>query len=554
MELEFPAATFRAVKKAGAKSEVFRSDIDYDTDVDSKHILPVDYGIIRKAIGDPKGASIENKRILRKLDALEAFQKADHRTARVTKLELLPDALKRLIGKTKHRWIFVESGGSLLPYFVTKIKFHPAENDRGNYTPAYVRLSTEAVSRGRGAGRSIDFERANLVGSAIEILGLKNAVIETDDLVSAYEKDMALYRDWKVKTGEQFLARGTGEVMDGDWREGSVSLDRDDTASKVVMDDDINWGKDDGMADTDFWVEEGVDNDADDADSFPKPVHPILRIFNLGTHEFVETHVSSLKPYAYNEKISEKLVLPPESRQLIDILTSGAVKKMDDIVKGKAAGIVVICSGKPGTGKTLTAEVYSEAARRPLYTVQCSQLGTDEEALEKKLANVLERATRWRAILLIDEADVYIHERGESIRQNAIVGVFLRLLEYYSGILFLTTNRVTIIDDAILSRATAHVKYKVLEGEQYTKLWHILLMQYGVTHAGGIHTLIRDAVKAFPRASGRSVRQLIRLAKMMHPSENINVSHLKAVAAFHDFTELAGDYQGDTGRPGGLSY
>ena len=73
---------------------------------------------------------------------------------------------------------------------------------------------------------------------------------------------------------------------------------------------------------------------------------------------------------------------------------------------------------------------FREASKKALYVVQCSQLGISAEQLEEKLSGVLERASRWGIILLIDEADVYIHERGNDLEQNAIVGVFLRLLEY----------------------------------------------------------------------------------------------------------------------------
>ena len=38
---------------------------------------------------------------------------------------------------------------------------------------------------------------------------------------------------------------------------------------------------------------------------------------------------------------------------------------------------------------------------------------------------------------------------------NAVVGVFLRVLEYFNGLLFLTTNRIDDIDEAIVSRCIA---------------------------------------------------------------------------------------------------
>jgi len=116
MQLEFPLATFQAVKKAGAKSEVFRSDIDYDSDVDSRHILPADYALIRKAIGDPKTATTENKRILRKLDALEPRVIVDLIETFITGLQdkgIWREDLRRmksekdLLAKASDRWAMI---------------------------------------------------------------------------------------------------------------------------------------------------------------------------------------------------------------------------------------------------------------------------------------------------------------------------------------------------------------------------------------------------------------------------------------------------------------
>jgi len=56
-------------------------------------------------------------------------------------------------------------------------------------------------------------------------------------------------------------------------------------------------------------------------------------------------------------------------------------------------------------------------------------------------------------VLLLDEADIFMEQRSESdIKRNAMVGIFIRLLEYYQGILFLTTNRSGGLDQAFASR------------------------------------------------------------------------------------------------------
>lgn len=135
----------------------------------------------------------------------------------------------------------------------------------------------------------------------------------------------------------------------------------------------------------------------------------------------------------------------PEQTDLIDILTAEMDVLMDDIIEGKSGGTTVLCADPAGVGKTLTAEVYSEIIKRPLYRVHSGQLGLNVTEMEIALKNTLVRAQRWGAVMLIDEADVYIKRRDDNIAANAVVGVFLRVLEYFNGLLFLTTNRAILM-------------------------------------------------------------------------------------------------------------
>lgn len=43
---------------------------------------------------------------------------------------------------------------------------------------------------------------------------------------------------------------------------------------------------------------------------------------------------------------------------------------------------------------------------RPLYSVSVGELGTNTDELEKKLREILELASTWNAVILIDEADI----------------------------------------------------------------------------------------------------------------------------------------------------
>ncbi|KAE8321383.1 hypothetical protein BDV39DRAFT_17554 [Aspergillus sergii] len=82
----------------------------------------------------------------------------------------------------------------------------------------------------------------------------------------------------------------------------------------------------------------------------------------------------------------------------------------------------------------------------------------------------------WDCILLLDEADVFLSQRSHSdLQRNALVSVFLRVLEYYSGIIFLTTNRVGNIDEAIKSRLHMSLYYPPLNANQTQAIWKINL-------------------------------------------------------------------------------
>src|SRR4029077_12394612 len=153
------------------------------------------------------------------------------------------------------------------------------------------------------------------------------------------------------------------------------------------------------------------------------PLFPVVPVFDLRRHMRLRVHISNLTEYVYDTSLSNKLVLPQDQRSLVDMLVSHK-GGFSDVIKGKGGGAIILCAGIPGTGKTLTSEVYAEAEQRPLYSVQCSQLGTKPDDLETELLKVFVRAQRWNAILLLDEADVYVSKRGSDLMQNAIVGVF----------------------------------------------------------------------------------------------------------------------------------
>lgn len=552
MELRFTKDSYKAVQKAGAKSPVFHEEDPWrEVEVETRLIMAEDYALIKTTLmKDKLFQFIENRRIVRGIENLEKIQAGDGKAVKIKTLPLLAEAARDVIGKTKNKFAFFKNDkfGCLLPYFVEAVRYHPPER----FSDAHVNVELRALHRGdkekdnTHAQRTARFYRADLGGHTVaQILEKKGLLVETENLMEEYLEDLKRHEDIAPRTGEQYVARGQAEHLSSDdddennrYRHEILQMLRQGEGARVVIDDQIDFGDQTAHLSTTFWTKgKGDEDDGDEegAKDYVIPIHPVVRVFDLWRHAFVVIHVTNLEKYIYDAKIIDKIVLPTDHKRLIEALVTGTVKRMDDVVKGKAAGIIVLCTGMPGTGKTLTAEVYGEVAKRPLYTVQCSQLGTDSDDLEKNLSEALERANRWRAILLIDEADVYIYERGHNLYQNAIVGVFLRLLEYFNGILFMNTNREDVIDDAILSRATAHLRYHNPDPEKAARIWRILLKQYSVD---GSDAFVEKVLAKWPGISGRNIRQIVRLGKMMADQEKRDAT-LEDLAFAADFQDLA---------------
>lgn len=64
----------------------------------------------------------------------------------------------------------------------------------------------------------------------------------------------------------------------------------------------------------------------------------------------------------------------------------------------------------------------AEFTKRPLLSLSSGDLGTTASLLESRLDKYLRLGERWGAIVLIDEADIYLEKRDlVDIRRNSLV-------------------------------------------------------------------------------------------------------------------------------------
>jgi len=448
---------------------------------------------------------------------------------------LLPAVARYLINNAIRGWLFQANvAGKPMAYVVTRLDFTPSgEEETGRVT-----LELKANAKGKVAISTVTIRARDIANKTItEIFMAKGFLKETPELIHSYDDAAGRYFEWCSQSGAQFCGKGTGFYAEDptashrntDWaRKDVVVLSTEGGTARLVCDESILSeraltvdAKGDILAKYlrkaaksnryDCKVENEVEASQTE---IPKglftelPVHCYLLMFHLELHHHLWVHVNDLTPYRYQPELKQKLILREEQIDLIDILTAEMDVLMDDIVEGKSGGTTVLCAGPAGVGKTLTAEVYSEIIKRPLYRVHSGQLGLNVGEMEKALKDVLTRAQRWGAVMLIDEADVYIKRRDNNIAMNAVVGVFLRVLEYFNGLLFLTTNRVDDIDEAIVSRCIALIKYYPPDGEARRQIWQVMVNQFELDV--DVH-LIDQLVDSFPNATGRDIKGLSKL-------------------------------------------
>ena len=146
----------------------------------------------------------------------------------------------------------------------------------------------------------------------------------------------------------------------------------------------------------------------------------------------------------------------------------------NDVVRGKGKGLILLLHGAPGVGKTSTAECVAEANGKMLFPITCGDLGTTAADVERELSDTFHLAELWDCVLLLDEADVFLARRTKyDVKRNSLVSVFLRVLEYFTGILFLTTNRVGAFDEAFKSRIHVSLYYPPLNWERTEAIWRM---------------------------------------------------------------------------------
>ena len=180
---------------------------------------------------------------------------------------------------------------------------------------------------------------------------------------------------------------------------------------------------------------------------------------NHSVREQIKTAISAVK---YKKKMSEEW-------------------GMSEYFAGNRA-IILNFYGKPGTGKSMTAEAVAKALGKKVYHINYSELESKYVGeTPKNIRKAFECATRDDAVLIFDEADSFLGKRLSSVTQSADYGVnitrsvLLMELEKFSGVVVFTTNLISNYDEAFKRRILLSVYFDMPDEDARTMIWNLHL-------------------------------------------------------------------------------
>ncbi|KAI8629668.1 P-loop containing nucleoside triphosphate hydrolase protein [Xylariaceae sp. FL1651] len=267
------------------------------------------------------------------------------------------------------------------------------------------------------------------------------------------------------------------------------------------------------------------------------------RGYCLGTKKWAAFEVDNVHEISWNEHAFSSLKLPGSHKEVFLALIKNQLQNQngfDDVMQNKGKGVIFLLAGPPGVGKTLTAEsiladiLVADHIQAPLYSLTAGELGETARESETTFAKVFSVVTKWKAVLLLDEADVFLEQRTlDGLNRNRLVSVLLRMLEYFQGILFMTTNRIRAIDTAFESRIHITVNYPELTTDIRQAIWtnFASLSKQPVEISSQDLALLSETVM-----NGRQIKNAFKIATLLacHSGKPLTVEHIhKALQVVH---------------------
>ncbi|KAI2465337.1 P-loop containing nucleoside triphosphate hydrolase protein [Annulohypoxylon bovei var. microspora] len=289
---------------------------------------------------------------------------------------------------------------------------------------------------------------------------------------------------------------------------------------------------------------------------------PRLWAFSLRHKSWKMIPPQELEEVKHRDESFKRLQMDEYKKKDLEHLLRGYLENRQtsanlDLIKGKGQGLNVLLHGNPGTGKTLTVESLCEKLCIPLYMLTCGELGNGTDDFKNRLERAFLRAVNWGAILLLEEADIFVRQREHDIQRCAIVSSFLNRLDYSRAMVFMATNRVKIFDPALKSRVHIMLTFPDFDFKTQQEIWNDAIHRLPDVSPNDKENLqywVRSELESLDekrhvRMNGRQIRNCINAASALahgNPDDrSLKSLHVKKILRLgEEFMEYV--RQGDT--------
>ena len=194
-------------------------------------------------------------------------------------------------------------------------------------------------------------------------------------------------------------------------------------------------------------------------------------------------------------------------------------------------GFRALFYGPSGSGKTFTATLLGKVTGKEVYRVDLSMVVSKYVGeTEKNLSKVFELAEGRNWILFFDEADALFGKRtnlkdAHDRYANQEVAYLLQRVEDFQGLVVLSTNLKSNIDDAFARRFQSVIRFPMPDASQRERLWRETFSPDCVFEA---ELDLKAVAKRYEMAGG-SILNVVQYASLMAMSREENVIRLADV-------------------------
>lgn len=139
-------------------------------------------------------------------------------------------------------------------------------------------------------------------------------------------------------------------------------------------------------------------------------------------------------------------------------------------------GVTALLEGERGTGKSLVAGAIAADLGVDLYRIDLAAvLATWSGEIEQHLGRVFDLAEQAQAVLVLEQAEQLVEQRAGAGQRDVALAYLLQRFDAYDGVVILTVNAGTPIDDAVARRISARLALPFPDEAARERLWRVHL-------------------------------------------------------------------------------